>query len=208
MDQSLSSSGSMFWNIIPWLSSSETQRFSQLLLIHRVCKSPAMLYRIAVRTDSQCPRCSLDNVHIMHGWLLTQRPVFWASLMIYTLIPWSPLASPVCYSRPGNWWPFIGSNPPHLPSESILLDWITLIDVIRLEKEVYVKQRSAWRFKGYMGPMARYNWPTIPSLFVGSYAQDSPLTASSYFLYPKHNGSNAPEVCCSNVWFEFLIPRL
>lgn len=50
--------------LTPQLSPSEAQRFSQLLLLHRVYKSPAMLHRIRVRPDSCCPRCSLDKMRI------------------------------------------------------------------------------------------------------------------------------------------------
>lgn len=61
------------WNYVlgltPQLSPSEAQRFLQLLLLHRVYRSPALLHKIGVRPNSCCPRCSLENAHILHMFL-------------------------------------------------------------------------------------------------------------------------------------------
>lgn len=47
-------------------SLSESQRLSQLLLLHRAYRSPAVLYKIGVRSDSCCPRCGIPDAHILH----------------------------------------------------------------------------------------------------------------------------------------------
>lgn len=74
------------WEYIPELtarlSTCEAQRFSQLLLIRRAYKSPSLFGKIGVRTDSNCPRCSLDNAHIIHMfWECTAPGWFWRDVL-------------------------------------------------------------------------------------------------------------------------------
>lgn len=68
--------------LTPKLSPCEAQQLSQLYLVHRVYKSPSRLHRIGVRADSSCPRCGLEDAHIMHMfWECTSLGGFWNDIL-------------------------------------------------------------------------------------------------------------------------------
>lgn len=122
--------------LTPQLSLRESQRLSQLFLLHRAYKFPLVLHKIRLRSDSCCPRCGALDAHIMHMlWDCLSIGKFLNGVLnlihkIYeiTLPPqpkWCVLGligdvvcpkpkfwvSPECYSRPISSYPFIGLYP-------------------------------------------------------------------------------------------------
>lgn len=168
--------------LTPQLSPSEAQRFSQLMLIHRVYRSPAMLHNIGVRPDSCCPRCSLDNAHILHMfWECGHLERFWRGVLdvVHKVHPVRIGTDPrVCVL--GILEDLDDDSPTSVSISRMLFqarkliaqhwlrptppstrEYINRINNVRLEKGVYTKRRATSRFETIWGPWL--DTPNLPS---------------------------------------------
>ncbi|XP_069605738.1 uncharacterized protein [Ranitomeya imitator] len=67
---------------VPRLSLSEPYRMSQLYVIHRVYKSPMVLYKAGLLNDSECPRCKSTDADIFHMmWTCPRLAAFWVVVL-------------------------------------------------------------------------------------------------------------------------------
>lgn len=211
--------------LTPKLSPSEAQRFSQLLLFHWVYRSPALLCRIGVRSDSCCPRCNLEDAHILHMfWECSTLGGFWREVLgfihrVHHLqLPSDPKVcilgiladldedSPVFLSI---------SRMLFQARKLIALHWLRptpptvreytdrLNHIIRLEKGVYFKRRAAHRFEAIMGAMVGCPGPSLSGTPKGPHVHD-PLIQDVRFALVVSLFFN-PRIflgCCPGGWLE------
>lgn len=168
-------------DLTPKLSPSEAQRFSPLLLIHWVYRSPALLYRIGVRPDSCCPRCNLEGAHVLHMfWECTALGEFWREVLgiihvvHHVRLPPDPKGcilgilddldedSPVFLSISRMLFQARKLIAQHWlrPTPPTVREYTDRLNhTIRLEKGVYLKRRATQRFEAIWGP-----WLDAPGL--------------------------------------------
>lgn len=170
-------------NSTPSLSPSEAQRLSQLFLLHRAYKSPALLYKIGLRADSACPRCGQGDAHLMHMmWDCSALQGFWREVVntINTvhglqLMPDPKLCilgitdtpdpdSPIAISLARMLFQARKLVAQHWirPSPPALREYINRMNnVIRLEKAVYSKRKVLHKYEALWGPWL--DTPGLPS---------------------------------------------
>lgn len=107
----------------------------------------------------------LDVICLVHHVQLSADPKTCILGILDDLDSESPvsLGISLCCFKPGNHWLFTRSDPPHLLGEYIT----RLNNVIRLEKEVYVKRQATQHFEAIWGP-----WLDAPGLLSQVLLQD------------------------------------
>lgn len=167
----------------PTLSPSEAQRLSQLFLLHRVYKSPSLMFRIGIREDSTCPRCSRIDAHLMHVlWECPELGAFWNAVLdlvhqvhglrlstdpkicILGILDDLDSESPIALSISrmlfqarkliAQHW--IRPSPPSIGEYKSRMN-----NAIRLEKAVYVKRKASHKYEAIWGPWL--DTPGLPS---------------------------------------------
>lgn len=168
-------------DLTPLLSPCEAQRLSQLFLVHRVYRTPAFLYKIGVRADSQCPRCGRDNAHLMHMiWDCSALAPYWKDILdlihlvygirlpsdpkvcILGLLDTDDTAAPsslgilrmLFQARKLIAFHWLRPSPPTVREYTIRMNHI-----IRLERGVYLKRKASPKFEKIWGP-----WLDSPGL--------------------------------------------
>lgn len=185
------------WNslleLTPLLSLSESQRLSQIFLLHRVYRSPDFLFKIGVRDDSCCPRCSRPNAHIMHMlWECPRIGQFWTEVLRLIETVFGVVLDPqpkLCIL--GLIDEIVSPQPRYLgvsrmlfqarkllafhwidPSPPTVTEYIKRMNhILRLEEGVYKKRNALHKFERIWGP-----WLESPGLPSG------PLLHSRMFL--------------------------
>lgn len=167
--------------LTPTLSPSEAQRLSQLFLLHRSYKSPSVLFKIGAWANSECPRCNLEDAHLLHMfWECTALGNFWNGVLeviheVYQLrLPTTPHLcvlgilddldsdSPILLGISRMLFQARKLIAQHWlrPSPPTRREYITrLNNIIRLEKGVYIKRKAMHKFEKVWGP-----WLDTPSL--------------------------------------------
>lgn len=167
--------------LTPQLSPCEAQRLSQLYLVHRVYRSPALLCRIGARTDSMCPRCGRADAHIMHMvWECAALGAFWRAVMDLIRSTYNirlPAEPKICIlgllETPEADTPIFLAISRMLfqarkliayhwlrPSPPTLREYVDRMNhIIRLERGVYLKRKASHKYEAIWGP-----WLDAPGL--------------------------------------------